>query len=44
MVSAAAMSGYYAPAQITEERNAEIDQISQEAFWADCENSIRNTL
>lgn len=44
VVSAAAMSGYYAPAQITQERGAEIDQISKETFWADCENSIRNTL
>ena len=44
VVSAAAMSGYYAPAQITQERSAEIDQISKEMFWADCENSIRNTL
>ena len=44
VVSAAAMSGYYAPAQITQEHSAEIDQISKEMFWADCENSIRNTL
>ena len=44
VVSAAAMSGYYAPAQITEERRGEINQISNEAFWTDCENSIRNTL
>lgn len=44
VVSAAAMSGYYAPAQITQERSAEIDQISKETFWADCENSIRSTL
>ena len=44
VVSAAAISGYYAPAQITQERSAEIDQISKEMFWADCENSIRNTL
>ena len=44
VVSAAAMNGYYAPAQITEERHAEIDKISNEAFWAACENSIRNTL
>ena len=44
VVSAAAMSGYYAPAQITQERSAEIDHISKETFWADCENSIRNTL
>ena len=44
VVSATAMSGYYAPAQITQERSAEIDQISKETFWADCENSIRNTL
>ena len=38
------MSGYYAPAQITGERRGEIDQISKEAFWEDCENSLRNTL
>ena len=44
VVSAAARSGYYAPAQITEERRREIEQISNEAFWEDCENSIRNTL
>lgn len=44
VVSAAAMSGYYAPAQITQERRGEIDQISSEAFWADCEGSIRNAL
>ena len=44
VVSAAAMSGFYAPAQMTEERHAEIDKISNEALWADCENSIRNTL
>ena len=44
VVSAAAMSGYYAPAQITEERRTEIDLISKEAFWADCESSIRRTL
>ena len=44
VVSAAAMNGYYAPAQITQERRGEIHQISNEAFWADCENSIRNTL
>lgn len=44
VVSAAAMNGFYAPTQITEERHAEIDKISDEAFWADCENSIRNTL
>ena len=44
VVSAAAMSGYYAPAQITQERCAEIELISSEAFWADCESSIRRTL
>lgn len=44
VVSAATMNGFYAPAQITEERHAEIDKISNEAFWANCENSIRNTL
>ncbi|MGN0970802.1 MAG: Zn-dependent protease, partial [Aristaeellaceae bacterium] len=31
VVSAAAMSGYYTPAQITEDRRAEIDAISDEA-------------
>ena len=44
VVSAAAMSGYYAPARITRERSEEIDQISKDGFWADCEASIRNTL
>ena len=44
VVSAAAMSGYYAPTQITRERSAEIDEISKEAFWEDCEASIRNAL
>ena len=44
VVSAAAMSGYYAPAQITQERCAEIELISSEAFWADCESSIRRSL
>ena len=44
VVSAAAMSGYYAPAQITRERETEIGKISDEAFWASCESSIRNTL
>ena len=44
VVSAAAMSGYYAPAQITRERSEEIDQISSDGFWVDCEASIRNTL
>lgn len=44
VVSAAPMSGYYAPAQITQARQAEIGRISSEAFWADCESSIRRTL
>ena len=44
VVSAAAMSGYYTPAQITGERSGEIDQISRDAFWAACEDSIRRTL
>lgn len=44
VVSAASMSGYYAPAQITRERSAEIDEISEDAFWEDCEASIRNAL
>ena len=44
VVSAAGMSGFYAPAQITEKRRAEIEKISDDVFWADCESSIRNTL
>lgn len=44
VVSAAAMSGYYVPAQITHDRRAEIEKISDESFWADCESSIRRTL
>ena len=44
VVSAATMSGFYAPVQITEERQAEIEKISSDTFWASCEASIRNTL
>ena len=44
VVSAAAMSGYYAPAQITQARRGEIDQISGDGFWASCEDSIRSAL
>ncbi len=44
VVSAAAASGYYTPAQITMERLAEIEQIHHEAFWANCESSIRHAL
>ena len=44
VVSAAAMSGFYAPAQITEERREEIEKISSDPFWANCEASIRNAL
>ena len=44
VVSAAAMSGYYAPAQITQARRGEIDQISGDGFWASCEGSIRSAL
>lgn len=44
VVSAAGMGGDYTPSQITSERLAEIEQISDNAFWRACENSIRNTL
>ena len=44
VVSFAGMSGYYAPMQITEERCADIEKISDDAFWSICEASIRNTL
>ena len=40
VVSAATMSGFYAPVQITEERQAEIEKISSDTFWASCEASI----
>ena len=44
VVSAAGLGGVYTPSQITNERLAEIEQISDNAFWSACENSIRNTL
>lgn len=44
VVSAAGMGGDYTPSQITNERLTEIEQISDNAFWSACENSIRNTL
>ncbi|SDX93408.1 DUF2268 domain-containing protein [Eubacterium barkeri] len=44
VVSAAGMGGDYTPSQITNERLGEIEQISDNAFWNDCENSIHNTL
>ncbi|MGN0747568.1 MAG: DUF2268 domain-containing protein [Aristaeellaceae bacterium] len=44
VVSAAAMSGYYTPGQITQARRAEIDAISDDGFWAACEGSIRDAL
>lgn len=44
VVSAAGMSGYYAPRQITKECSAEIEQISDDAFWKRCEESIRDSL
>ncbi len=44
VVSASGMGGDYTPSQITNERLAEIEQISDNAFWSACENSIRNTL
>ena len=44
VVSAAAMSGYYAPAQITRERGGDIGLISSDGFWTACGDSIRDTL
>ncbi len=44
VVSSAGMSGFYAPMQITEERCDEVQKISDDAFWNNCENSIRNSL
>ncbi|HKM22414.1 MAG TPA: DUF2268 domain-containing protein [Lachnospiraceae bacterium] len=44
VVSASTMGGGYAPKQITKERFAEIELISDDAFWKACESSIRNSL
>lgn len=44
VVSATGMGGDYSLSQITSERLAEIKQISDNTFWNNCENSIRNTL
>ena len=44
VVSSAGMSGFYAPMQITEERCDEVQKISDDTFWNNCENSIRNSL
>lgn len=44
VVSAAAMSGFYAPVQITEAHRTEIEKINSEPFWESCEVSIRDTL
>ena len=44
VVSFTGMSGYYAPMQIEEERRADIEKISDDAFWSICEASIHNTL
>ena len=44
VVSAAGMGGGYTPVQITSERYAEIEKISENNFWNSCEESIRNTL
>lgn len=44
VVTSSSMSGGYTPVQITDERLAEIAQISNDSFWMDCENSIRDTL
>ncbi len=44
VVSASTMGGGYAPKQITSERLAEIEMISDDKFWKACEDSIRNSL
>ena len=44
VVSAAAMSGYRTPDQITPACRREIGLISSDAFWAACEDSIRRAL
>ena len=44
VVSFAGMSGYYAPMQITEERCADIEKISDDTFWSICKANIRKTL
>ena len=44
VVSFAGMSGYYAPMQMEAERCADIEKISDDGFWSNCEAGIRNTL
>lgn len=44
VVSAAGMNGFYAPTQIDMERESEIEQISDDTFWNNCEKSIRDAL
>lgn len=44
VVSTAGMNGFYAPMQITKERLKEVQRISDDTFWSNCESSIRNTL
>lgn len=44
VVSAAGMGGGYRPSQITCDRSAEIEKISDNHFWAACEKSIRDSL
>lgn len=43
-MSVVAMGGGYLPTQITAARQAEIEAISSDTFWAACEKSIRDTL
>ncbi|MFA9378746.1 MAG: DUF2268 domain-containing protein [Lachnotalea sp.] len=44
VIMASTMGGGYHPTQITESRFDEVNQISKESFWNDCEKSIRNTF
>lgn len=44
VVAAAGMGGEYRPSQITGDRYAEIEKISDNQFWDACEKSIRNAL
>lgn len=44
VVSSSSMGGGYTPSQITAEHLCEIEQISDNAFWKACEDSICNAL
>lgn len=44
VVIASSMSGGFSPSQINNERIDDVEKISDERFWSDCEESITKTL